>query len=123
MRFLQIIAVACLMLLCAGAPDSGRAETPVCDGMDGTEYVLRIRDFNDAELNKLVDTFTTFACYKHHRLERSMRGLAEYRYETSADADRMRRNLTAALQIINVPGSVSIMGTTIYVEKDLPRPR
>jgi hypothetical protein len=122
-RFLQIIAIAWLMLLCAGAPDPVRAQTPVCDGTDSTPYTLRIRDFDGAELNKLVDAFTAFACYQHHHLVKSMPGLTEYVYDARADSDRLRRQLVVALEQMNIRGSISVTTSNIViVEKTLPRP-
>jgi hypothetical protein len=96
---------------------------PICDGMDGTPYVLRIRDFDGPELNRLEEAFTGFACYEHHRIVRSQPGLTDYWYETRADQARLTRNLRFVLEYMNLPGTVSVTaGNVIVVEKHLMAP-
>jgi hypothetical protein len=96
---------------------------PACDGMDGTPYVLRIRDFTGSELNKLEEAFTSFDCYGHHRVMRSQPGMTDYWYETRADQARLTRNLRFVLEYMNVPGTVSVTGdNVIIVEKLLTAP-
>src|SRR5215470_7071606 len=67
------------------APIVGKSEVhnegKFCDGMDGTPYVLRIRDFDGTELNRLEEAFTSFACYQHHRVMVSQPGMTDYWYE------------------------------------------
>jgi hypothetical protein len=96
---------------------------PICDGMDGTPYVLRIRDFDGPELNRLEEAFTGFACYEHHRIVRSQPGMTDYWYETRADQARLTRNLRFVLEYMNLPGTVSLTaGNVIIVEKHLLAP-
>jgi hypothetical protein len=99
------------------------AARPICDGMDGTPYVLRIRDFDGTELNRLEEAFTGFACYEHHRVVRSQPGMTDYWYETRADQARLTRNLRFVLEYMNLPGTVSVTaGNVIIVEKHLLAP-
>jgi hypothetical protein len=99
------------------------AARPICDGMDGTPYVLRIRDFDGPELNRLEEAFTGFACYEHHRIVRSQPGMTDYWYETRADQARLTRNLRFVLEYMNLPGTVSVTaGNVIIVEKHLMAP-
>ncbi len=101
-------------------PVEGR---PICDGMDGTPYVLRIRDFDGPELNRLEEAFTGFACYEHHRVVRSQPGLTDYWYETRAGQARLTRNLRFVLEYMNLPGTVSVTAdNVIIVEKHLTAP-
>jgi hypothetical protein len=92
--------------------------------MDHTEYVLRIRDFDGQDLNRLEEAFTSFACYQYHRVLRSQPGLTDYSYETTADQARVTRNLRKALEYMNLPGSVSVTASnTIIVERLLIVPQ
>jgi hypothetical protein len=95
---------------------------PVCDGMGGTPYVLRFRDFDGPELSKVEEAFTSFACYEHHRVVRSVPFMTEYWYETRADQARLTRNLRFVMEYMNVPGDVSVSGNTIIVEKHQTAP-
>jgi hypothetical protein len=101
-------------------PVEGR---PICDGLDGTPYVLRIANFDGPELNRLEEAFTGFACYEHHRIVRSQPGMTDYWYETRADQARLTRNLRFVLEYMNLPGTVSVTsGNMIIVEKHLLAP-
>jgi hypothetical protein len=100
----------------------GPAGGPVCDGMNGEEYVLRFRDFDGPELNRVEEAFVSFACYQHHRVLRSQPGLTEYSYETRADQSRVTRGLRRTLEYMNLPGTVSFTGNTVIVEKHLVAP-
>jgi hypothetical protein len=107
----------------AVAPPVGEAARPVCDGMDGTPYVLRFRDFDGSELNRVEEAFTSFACYEHHRVVRSQPGMTDYWYETRADQARLTRNLRFVMEYMNLPGTVSVTGgNVIIVEKHLTAP-
>jgi hypothetical protein len=99
-------------------------ERPVCDGFSGEDYVLRIKDFDGQDLNRLEEAFTGFACYQHHRVLTSLPGRTEYSYETTADQARVVRNLRFALDYMNLPGSVAVTdgGRTIIVERLLIAP-
>jgi hypothetical protein len=105
----------------AAVPPGAEAR-PVCEGMDGTPYVLRFRDFDAPELNKMEEAFATFACYGNHRVTRSQPGLTEYWYETRADQARLTRNLRFVMEYMNLPGTVSVSGNNIVVEKLLTAP-
>jgi hypothetical protein len=106
----------------AAAPPTAEVR-PLCDGMDGTPYVLRFRDFDGPELNRAEEAFTSFACYGHHRVMRSQPGMTDYWYESRADQARLTRNLRFVLEYMNVPGTVSVTGSnTIVVEKLLTAP-
>src|SRR5262249_9248436 len=109
------------------APIVGKSEVhnegKFCDGMDRTPYVLRIRDFDGTELNRLEEAFTSFACYHHHRVMVSQPGMTDYWYETRADQARLARNLRFLLEYMNLPGTVSLTaGNVIIVEKHLMAP-
>jgi hypothetical protein len=96
---------------------------PICDGMDGTPFVVRVRDFDGPELNRLEEALTSFACYEHHRIVSSQPGLTDYWYETRADQARLTRNLRFVLEYMNLPGTVSVTaGNVIVVEKHLTAP-
>lgn len=106
-----------------GPPPVHGEVKPVCDGMDGTPFVVRVRDFDGPELNRLEEAFTSFACYEHHRIVRSQPGMTDYWYETRADQARLTRNLRFVLEYMNVPGTVSVTGgNVIVVEKHLLAP-
>jgi hypothetical protein len=100
----------------------GPAGGPVCDGMNGENYVIRFRDFDGPELNRVEEAFVSFACYQHHRVLRSQPGLTEYAYETRADQSRLTRNMRMVLDYMNLPGTVSVTGNTVIVEKHLLAP-
>jgi hypothetical protein len=114
------------------APDPGPAVAgvgpgpggAVCDNVSGADYVLRIKDFEGQDLNRLEEAFTSFKCYQHHRVLMSQPGRTEYSYETTADQARLTRNLRIALDYMNLPGSVSVTdgGRTIIVERLLIAP-
>jgi hypothetical protein len=96
---------------------------PTCAGMDGTPYVLRIREFNGPELQRLEEAFTSFACYEHYKIMKQMPSLTEYWYETRADQARLARDLQFVLQYLNLPGTVTVTaGNVIVVEKHLTAP-
>jgi hypothetical protein len=121
MRFLQIIAAAGLALPCAGVP-ALRAETPVCDYEAGTRYLLRMKGFSRAELNRLEAAFAGFPCHERHGVAPILGEV--YWYETRANADRLRRHLADALEQLNLPGSVTMgPGNIITVEKGTASPR
>lgn len=102
------------------APAAGR---PACNGMDGTPFVLRIREFNGPELQRLEEAFTSFACYEHYKVLKQMPSLTEYWYETRADQARLTRDLQFVLQYMNLPGTVSVTAdNVIIVEKHLTAP-
>ncbi len=97
----------------------------ICEGMHGTSYVLRIRNFTGAELQQLEKTFTTFACYEHHRVLREVGDMIEYAYESRANQARIVRNLRFVLEEhLNLEGSISVTdgGTTIVVDKHTTPP-
>jgi hypothetical protein len=107
----------------AAVVPGGPEVQPTCAGMDGTPYVLRIRDFNAPELQRLEEAFTSFACYEHYKVMHQMPSLTEYWYETRADQARLTRDLQFVLQYLNVPGTVSVTaGNVIVVEKHLTAP-
>jgi hypothetical protein len=121
MRFLQIIAAAGLALPWAGVP-ALRAETPVCDHEAGTHYLLMMKGFSRAELNRLEAAFAGFPCHERHGVLPLFR--EGYWYETRASADRLRRDLADALEQLNLPSSVRMgSGNIIAVEKGTAGPR
>jgi hypothetical protein len=97
---------------------------PICDGMDGTPYVLSMRNFDPSELSRLEEAFVSFSCYEHHRILASVPpAKTDYWYETRADQARLTRNLRLALEYMNVPGEVSVTaGNVIIVEKHVLAP-
>ncbi len=99
-------------------------ERGVCDGMNGEEYVVRVRDFSGQDLNRLEEAFTSFACYQGHRVLRSQPGLTDYSYGSTADQARVTRNLRFALDYMGLPGTVSVTdgGHVIIVERHLLAP-
>jgi len=94
-----------------------------CNELDGTPYVLRIRDFNAPELQRLEEAFTSFACYQHYKVMKQVPSLTEYWYESRADQARIVRDLQFVMQYMNVPGSVSVTsGNVIILEKHILPP-
>jgi hypothetical protein len=105
------------------AVPGGPEVQPTCAGMDGTPYVLRIREFNGPELQRLEEAFTSFACYEHYKIMKQMPSLTEYWYETRADQARLARDLQFVLEYMNLPGTVTVTaGNVIVVEKHLTAP-
>jgi hypothetical protein len=93
-----------------------------CTSMAGSPYVLRFRNFDSREINRLEEYMSAFRCYEHHRPIRSDPAVTEYWYETRADQARLQRNLRIALEYLDVKGQVSSSGNTILIEKILVVP-
>lgn len=99
------------------------ASRPICNDMDGTPYVLRVRNFDGPELSRLEEAFTSFACYEHYRVLKQEPGVTDYWYETRADQARLLRNLRFVLEYMGLPGQISLTaGNIIVVEKHVTAP-
>jgi len=92
-------------------------------GFGANPFVLRFRNFDSREINRLEEYMTAFRCYEHHRPIRCDALVCEYWYETSADQARLQRNLRIALEYLDVKGQVSSQGNTIVIEKIVTIPR
>jgi hypothetical protein len=92
-------------------------------GFGGNPFVLRFRDFDSREINRLEEYMTAFRCYEHHRPIRCDPVVCEYWYETSSDQARLQRNLRIAIEYLGVEGQVSSSGNTILIQKIKTIPR
>lgn len=85
-----------------------------CTGMADT-FVIRFSRFDTAETDRLESLLVRGGCYVHHSTIRSMPGLIEFVYDTTAGDARVARNLRGMLGELVLTGTVSQTGNLFEV--------
>lgn len=85
-----------------------------CVGMPDT-YIIRFKEFEDAQINQFESLLASFGCYTHHATIRSQRGLIEFAYDTSSGDARLSRNLRLLLDYAGSKGTVAQTGNIFEV--------
>jgi hypothetical protein len=98
---------------------------PPCEGLDGTAFVVKARNFDPSGpsgLNRLEEYLTSFACYQRHRIVFSVPGESHYWYETRANSANLMQNLRIMIESMELQGTVSFTGGNVIIVENNPPP-
>ena len=97
-------------------PSSTLPASHRCDSLSG-EFGIRVQDFPTDELLEIERNLRNFGCFEELRPVQSRATSIEYRYRTTAGADRMNRNLNVMLDFLGLRGQVRFDGANFDVVK------
>lgn len=100
----------------------GGGAAPVAAGGDGcnslpTDFMIQLRDFTAAEVDRIEGEFVRWGCYRAHRATQMTSTSADFFYSTSADSARLTRNFRLMLELVGLSGQVNFSGNRVVVSK------
>ena len=101
---------------------AGGGAAPVAAGGDGctslpTDFMIQLRDFTAAEVDRIEGEFVRWGCYRAHRATQMTSTSADFFYSTSADSARLTRNFRLMLELVGLNGQVNFSGNRVVVSK------
>lgn len=108
------------IVLGGGAGAGGAA--PAAASADGctslpTDFMIQLRDFTAAEVDRIEGEFVRWGCYRAHRATQMTSTSADFFYTTSADSARLTRNFRLMLELVGLNGQVNFSGNRVVVSK------
>lgn len=85
-----------------------------CTGMADT-FIVRFRQFSLEDIRFLETELAAAGCFLHHSTIRSMAGLVEFSYDTTAGDARLARNLRGLIAEVGATGTVTQNGNEFDV--------
>lgn len=101
---------------------AGGGAAPVAAGGEGcnnlpTDFMIQLRDFTAAEVDRIESEFVRWGCYRAHRATQMTSTSADFFYSTSADSARLTRNFRLMLELVGLNGQVNFSGNRLVVSK------